>query len=59
MTNSSKILFEQVDAAEERWLAKVLKDETFGGVLLLLAAVLAIFVANSQLSDHYSDFLNT
>lgn len=59
MGNSKKIVFEAADAAEERWLAKALKDETFGGVLLLAAAILAIFVANSQLSDSYSDFLNT
>ena len=59
MGNSEKIVFEAEDAAEERWLAKALKDETFGGVLLLAAAILAIFVANSQLSDSYSDFLNT
>ena len=59
MGNSEKIVFEAADAAEERWLAKALKDETFGGVLLLAAAILAIFVANSQLSDSYSDFLNT
>jgi len=59
MGNSEKFVFEAADAAEERWLAKALKDETFGGVLLLAAAILAIFVANSQLSDSYSDFLNT
>ena len=43
---------------ESRWLAKALKDETFGGILLLTSAVLAMFVANSYFSIGYFDLLD-
>ncbi|MFZ9751753.1 MAG: Na+/H+ antiporter NhaA, partial [Candidatus Nanopelagicales bacterium] len=50
--------FEAIDTVEERrWLSRVLKDETFGGALLLIAGVLALIVANSAAGDWYSDFL--
>ncbi|MBM3691252.1 MAG: Na+/H+ antiporter NhaA [Actinobacteria bacterium] len=50
--------FEAIDTpAEERWLSRALKDETFGGALLLAAGVLALIVANSPAGNWYSEFL--
>lgn len=50
--------FEAIDTpAEERWLFRALKDETFGGALLLVAGVLALIVANSPAGNWYSEFL--
>lgn len=57
MQNSGHI-FAEVSSDEERWLSKALKDETFGGILLLTAAALAMIVANSLFSDDYSKFLD-
>ena len=57
MQNSEHI-FAEVSSDEERWLSKALKDETFGGILLLTAAALAMIVANSLFSDEYSKFLD-
>lgn len=37
---------------------KLLKDEALGGKLILLAAVLALVVANSPLSTYYQEFWN-
>jgi len=52
--------FEAIDtAAEERWLTRALRDETFGGSLLLAAGVLALIVANSPAGDWYADLLQT
>lgn len=49
--------FEPIDTpSERRWLASVLRDETFGGVILLVAATLALIIANSPLGDWYGDF---
>lgn len=42
---------------DERWIKDALRDETFAGALLMIAAVAAIVVANSSLSDWYFDFL--
>lgn len=64
MTNSDESkpdlrAFEAIDTpAEERWLTRALKDETFGGALLLIAGVLALIVANSPAGDWYSEFLD-
>lgn len=49
--------FERIDTpGERRWLSRVLRDETFGGAILLLAATLALIIANSPLGDWYGDF---
>jgi Na+:H+ antiporter, NhaA family len=49
--------FEPIDTpAEKRWLLRVLRDETFGGALLLLAGVIAFVIANSPWGDWYNDF---
>ena len=50
--------FEAIDTpAEERWLSRALKDETFGGALLLAAGLLALIVSNSPAGNWYSEFL--
>ena len=52
--------FEPIDTPEETtWLTRVLKDETFGGALLLFAALAALIVANSPAGDFYKDLLDT
>ena len=44
---------------DRRWLFEQLRDETFGGFLLLGAAALALLWANSAGSDSYFGFVNT
>lgn len=52
--------FEAIDTpAEQRWLSRALKDETFGGALLLGAGLLAIIIANSFAGDWYAELLET
>ncbi|MEY3382727.1 MAG: Na+/H+ antiporter NhaA [Actinomycetota bacterium] len=49
--------FERIDTpSERRWLGRVLRDETFGGAILLIAATLALIVANSPWGDWYGNF---
>lgn len=51
--------FEPIDTIkEERWLTRVLRDETVGGALLLVAGVVAFIIANSGLGDWYQEFRN-
>ncbi len=59
MTEQPEIVFENITAKEQRWLARAVKDETFGGALLLIAALAAIVVANSGLGDLYWQVLHT
>jgi Na+:H+ antiporter, NhaA family len=60
MAKSTHDAFERIDTPkEERWLTRVLRDETFGGTLLLLAGLLAFLIANSALGDWYGDLLQT
>ena len=52
-------LFDRPSLAERGWLLGVLRNETVGGVLLLVAAVIALIWANSPFGDTYqaiSDF---
>lgn len=58
MNAKNQVALELVSDDEGRWLSKALKDETFGGILLLSSAALAMVVANSYFSTGYSDFLN-
>lgn len=52
--------FEPIDTPrEKRWLLRVLRDETFGGALLLFSGLLALVIANSDLGDWYADFRST
>lgn len=51
--------FEEIDTPQERrWLLRVLRDETVGGALLLIAALTAFIIANSPLGDWYAEFRN-
>ncbi len=43
---------------ERGWLLSQLRDETVGGVILLLAAVVALVWANSPLGDSYFDLVH-
>ncbi len=45
--------------SDERWIKRALKDETFAGALLMVAATAAVIVANSSLSSWYFDLLST
>ncbi len=44
---------------EARRIAEVLRTETIGGVLLLLATAVALVWANSPRSERYADFVST
>lgn len=46
-------IWSRTSVAERRWVMSVLRNETFGGGLLLAAALAAIVLANSPLSDWY------
>ena len=47
-------------AGEQRlWLAETLRNETVGGALLLLAAITALFLANSPLDTWFFELRNT
>jgi Na+:H+ antiporter, NhaA family len=58
MASHHEVVLGPVSDDEGRWLAKALKDETFGGILLLAAAALAMIIANSYFSLGYSDLLD-
>jgi NhaA family Na+:H+ antiporter len=42
-----------VTLSEQRWISRVLKNETIGGLLLIGAALLALIWANSNWADSY------
>ena len=46
-------IWSRTSVAERRWVTSVLRNETFGGGLLLAAALAALVLANSPLSDWY------
>ncbi|MET0897124.1 MAG: Na+/H+ antiporter NhaA [Mycobacterium sp.] len=54
MTNTPRRLFSRGTWPETRRLAEVLRQETVGGVLLLVAAAAALVWANSPWSDSYA-----
>jgi NhaA family Na+:H+ antiporter len=47
-----------VPETEQRWLARALKNETVGGVLLMSAALAALIWANSTWADSYESLVN-
>ena len=51
-------LFARPALSERVWLLRALRGETIGGVLLLIAAVIAIAWANSPWGDAYTDLGN-
>jgi Na+:H+ antiporter, NhaA family len=52
-----EVVLGPVSDVEGRWLGRALKDETFGGILLLSSAAIAMIVANSYFSAGYSEIL--
>ncbi len=50
-------LFGRLSTGQSAWLGGVLRDETVGGVLLLVAAVVAMVLANSAWSDAYTSLV--
>lgn len=52
-------MFGQPTLTERVWLLRVLREETVGGVLLLVAAALALFLANSRWGDWYQEVSDT
>ena len=51
-------VFREVLETEKRWLARALKSETVGGLLLMAAAIVALVWANSAWSDSYESIVN-
>ncbi|MFY9326089.1 MAG: Na+/H+ antiporter NhaA [Candidatus Nanopelagicales bacterium] len=56
---NNEIIFHEIDQKEGRWLKRVFTDETWGGVFLIVAAILAFGFANSLMSEWYDSFINT
>ena len=56
---TAKEVFERPSLRQRDWLLSALRDETTGGILLLVAALLALVLANSPLSDAYFDLAST
>jgi NhaA family Na+:H+ antiporter len=54
-TNS---LFERLPLPERKYILGLLRDETFGGVLLMIAAVVALIWVNSPWGDVYLEISN-
>lgn len=50
-------LFGKLSRGERAWLAGVLRDETVGGILLLIAATAALVMANSRWGDTYASWV--
>jgi NhaA family Na+:H+ antiporter len=51
-------VFSKVPETEQRWLVRVLKNETVGGLLLMASAIFALVWANSSWSDSYEAIVN-
>jgi len=56
--SSDRVLLGRLPLPERTWLLDQLRDETFGGILLLAAAVLALVWANSPWGASYEDLVN-
>ncbi len=52
-------LFERPSLAERSWLLRVLRAETVGGMLMLVAALVAVVWANTQWASTYQDLIST
>lgn len=59
MTSADRELFARPSLRERSWLREQLADETFGGILLLGAAVIAIVWANSPWASSYETLVHT
>ncbi|MFM2321160.1 MAG: hypothetical protein RL612_307, partial [Actinomycetota bacterium] len=43
----------KLSADQKRWISKIIRNETLGGALLLLAALAALLIANSPLQSWF------
>ena len=59
MVGSTRALFSPGTWAEDGRVAHILRKETVGGALLLLATVVALVWANTAFSDSYFKLLDT
>ncbi len=57
--NDSGGLFGRLSLSEREWTLEALRDETVGGILMLIAAAAALIMANSPLGDVYQDIATT
>ena len=58
MTGSKAPLLSRPTLTQRGWVLEQLRDETVGGVLLLIAAAVALVWANSPWGDSYSALVN-
>ncbi|TXH39627.1 MAG: Na+/H+ antiporter NhaA [Actinobacteria bacterium] len=59
MAGPDTTVFDRVSLSERNWLLRSLRNETVGGVLLLVSAVAALIIANSRLGDWYQELCDT
>ena len=59
MAGPDTTVFDRVSLSERNWLLRSLRNETVGGVLLLVFAVAALIIANSGLGDWYQELCDT
>jgi len=53
------VVLNRLPAGERKWLAGVLRDETLGGGLLIIGALIAFVMVNSPLREFYETLINT
>ncbi|MDQ1246278.1 MAG: Na+:H+ antiporter, NhaA family [Actinomycetota bacterium] len=59
MATEEDSMFSRPSLSERVWLLRVLREETVGGVLLLVAAAIALLMANSPAGDFYTELSDT
>lgn len=57
--NGGNGLFGRLSLSERTWTLAALRDETVGGILMLVAAAAALIMANSPLGDFYQELSET
>ena len=57
MSRPPREILGRLSPTERGWVAEQLRDETVGGVLLLIAAAVALIWANSPWGDSYADLV--
>ncbi len=58
-TKKRFVVLNRLPLGERKWLAGVLRDETIGGGLLIIGALIAFVMVNSPLRDFYETLINT
>lgn len=59
MNDQRRVILGRLPIGERRFLADALRQETVGGILLLLAALAGIVAANTALAGRYDDLATT